>query len=70
MLEKFTTSRVLVHALDHKHRTDLVDMRSISQHNDNYIYIQTVIDVCLNMYRQLKSNVKRMIVLLMPLEKA
>ena len=44
-VQKFKTRRVIAHSLDHQWQADLVDMRSMSQHNDNYNYILTVIDI-------------------------
>ena len=44
-IQKFPTRRVIVHSLDHQWQADLADMRSLSQYNDNYNYILTVIDV-------------------------
>ena len=44
-VQKFPTRRVAVHSLDHQWQADLVDMRSLSVHNDNFNYILTVIDV-------------------------
>ena len=44
-LQKFNTRKVIVHSLDHQWQADLADMRSLSQYNDSFNYILTVIDV-------------------------
>ena len=44
-VQKFKTRRVIVHGVDHQFHADLADMRSLSQYNDNFNYILTVIDV-------------------------
>ena len=44
-VQKFPTRKVIVYSIDHQHQADLVDMRSLSKHNDDFNYIMTVIDV-------------------------
>ena len=44
-IQKLPTRRVVDHGLDHKFQADLSDIRNLSQYNDNYNYILTVMDV-------------------------
>ena len=44
-IQKFPARKVVVHGLDHQWQADLTDMPNMSQYNDNYNYILTVIDV-------------------------
>lgn len=43
--KKFLRNRVIVYAIDQQWQSDLVDMGSLSVHNDGYRYILTCIDV-------------------------
>ena len=44
-VQNFPTRKVIGHGLNHQWQADLADMRNLSQYNDNYNYILTVIDM-------------------------